>query len=125
MLKCLYVGLGGFIGAICRYLLGLALISVSMVFPFNTLLINVLGSLAIGIISELARSWGQISANLLLFLTVGICGGFTTFSTFSIESVDLLEKGKALLGIGYIVFSIILCLAGVLLGKTIVRAFAS
>ncbi len=124
MLKCLYVGLGGFIGSIGRYLIGLAFIPIAANFPFGTLLINFAGSFVIGIINEFSVKITPVNPKLLLFLTVGICGGFTTFSTFSLETINLFEKSKVWLGAGYVVASVISCLAGVILGKFIIRYFA-
>ena len=125
MLKCLYVGLGGFIGSVCRYLLGIVFVCESSAFPVKTLLINISGSLIIGLISEFSLKISPINADLMLFLTVGVCGGFTTFSTFSLETVNLFEKGKTLLGIEYAAASLLLCIIGVMLGKAIIRTFAA
>lgn len=125
MLKCLYVGLGGFIGSIGRYLVGLAFIPIASNFPFSTLLINFAGSLVIGMVGEFSIKIAPLKPDLLLFLTIGICGGFTTFSTFSLETINLLEKSKVLLGIGYVVVSVISCLSGVILGKFIIRHLVS
>lgn len=120
MLKCLFVGLGGFVGSVLRYLCGLLLFKYSTNFPFHTLIINFVGSFAIGIIMDFSMKISPINANILLLLTVGVCGGFTTFSTFSLETIHLFEKGKIILGLGYIFASVILCLLGVLLGKNII-----
>ncbi|WP_101696819.1 fluoride efflux transporter CrcB [Clostridium minihomine] len=124
MEKCFYVGVGGCIGSICRYLLGLAFLSVSAMFPVNTLLINLLGSAVIGAISEFSPKITPLNPNLLLFLTTGICGGFTTFSTFSLETVNLLEKGRMVAGLGYAAASVVLCLIGVIMGKSLIRLMA-
>ena len=124
MLKCLLVGLGGFIGAICRYLTGLAFSPLATAFPISTLLINFAGAFVIGVITEFSSKIIPIPSALLLFLTTGICGGFTTFSTFSLETVNLFEKGKIVVGFAYAVTSVVLCLTGVLLGKLLIRLFA-
>ena len=120
MMGLLCVGAGGALGAMGRY--GLGLIPLGGELPLMTLLINFLGSVAIGAIvetSELAA--GALSREAVLFLKVGLCGGFTTFSTFSLESLTLLEKGKWLLGGGYMVLSVVLCLLGVALGQRLSR----
>ena len=77
MLNCIFVGLGGFVGSILRYLVGLIPIKNPSGFPINTFLINVFGSLAIGVIACLASKNSNLDSRLILFLKVGICGGFT------------------------------------------------
>ena len=117
MVSCICVGLGGFVGAMCRYLCGL--IPIASSFPLITLLINIVGSLLIGFITTISGQW--MSPHLLLFLKTGVCGGFTTFSTFSLETFQLLGDGKPGIAVAYAAFSIILCLAGVFLGTTLGR----
>ena len=88
-----------------------------------TLLINFLGSVAIGAIveaSELAA--GALPREAVLFLKVGLCGGFTTFSTFSLETLELIEAGQYAIAGAYALVSVVLCVAGVLVGKTLARA---
>lgn len=121
MLKCFYVGLGGCVGSVCRYLVGLALAPISILFPVSTLLINLSGSFLIGVISELSLQTTLLHPDLTLFLTTGICGGFTTFSTFSLETSRLLEDGRTIAGIVYAAASVLLCLIGVTLGRELIR----
>ena len=90
MAECLFVGIGGFIGSVCRYLIGLIPLSQSNGFPVKTLVINVAGAFAIGLISAAAKHTG-LDGRAVLFLKAGICGGFTTFSTFALETVTLFE----------------------------------
>lgn len=116
MINVLFVGLGGFIGASLRYLAG-NIFSFSSDFPFVTLMINLVGSFLIGFISSVAGNSGYISKDLQLFLQTGICGGFTTFSTFSLETVNLIECGRVVFAGLYVLFSVILCIVGVLAGK--------
>ena len=94
MLECIIVGIGGFIGSVCRYLIGLIPVSEKCAFPVKTFAINVAGAFLIGLIAALAAKEWAGSPRLILFLKVGICGGFTTFSTFSLETVSLLQGGK-------------------------------
>lgn len=115
MRSILFVGLGGAIGAIGRYLI--SLFSVKGDFPFLTLLTNLLGAILIGVVVGFADSRENMPKDLILFLKTGVCGGFTTFSTFSLESLLLLENGKHFLGSVYIVASVSLCILGVALGK--------
>lgn len=113
------VGAGGFIGAICRY--GLGLLPLQGTFPITTFFINFAGAVIIGIIAEYAYSTSLLSQNSLLFLKTGVCGGFTTFSTFSLETVALFEKGHWQMGTAYAISSVLACMAGVMIGKFIAK----
>lgn len=115
----LAVGAGGAVGAMCRYGVGLIPWLQRGAFPLHTLLINFLGALAIGLVVGAGQRWPGASDTLLLFLRVGVCGGFTTFSTFSLESLVLLENGRPGLFALYVSASLLLCLAGVWLGKQV------
>lgn len=122
MVLVLWVGLGGFIGTVFRYLLGLVPLPNGIQgFPIITLFINLLGSFLIGLTSELLgdaqnRKWA-------LFLQTGLCGGFTTFSAFSLETLQLLRRNRILEGTGYAIASVVVCLlgayAGLMLGKAL------
>lgn len=116
MWNFLWVGLGGGMGAVCRY--GLSLLPVKGEFPFLTLVTNLLGAVLIGFIVGLAGQ-KQLSSGGVLFWKTGVCGGFTTFSTFSLESLTLFQRGHGILGGLYILLSVALCLAGVALGQRI------
>lgn len=94
LLNCVFVGLGGAAGSICRYLLGLLPLKPVSGFPAITLCINIAGAFALGLIGALAGKYAKLNPQLLLFLRVGVCGGFTTFSTFSVETAGLLQSGK-------------------------------
>ena len=124
MLNCFLVGIGGFIGTVCRYLIGLLPIEPESGFPVKTLAINVSGAFLIGIITALAAKNKSISPQLILMLKVGICGGFTTFSTFSLETSNLLSNGKFGLAALYAALSVLLCLFGIFLAKVIVTKLA-
>ena len=120
MINCLVVGIGGFIGSIFRYLFSkLTIIKGS--FPLNTLLINIIGSLAIGIIAALALKNLDLDEKTVLFLKVGICGGFTTFSTFALDSFELINKGDYLGSFLYILLSIVLSIVCIYLGFYVVK----
>ena len=117
----LSVGAGSFIGGIGRYLISLAMKGVSKGFPWATLAVNLLGCLMIGLL------WGFLSRNASegtswgLFLTVGLCGGFTTFSTFSKEALTMLQAGQTWGFVSYITMSIIAGIALAALGYYIAR----
>lgn len=112
-MNIIFVGSGGAAGAILRY--GLSLLPNKTDFPIWTLLTNLIGAVMIGFIAQLAVK-KNLPAGAVLFLKTGVCGGFTTFSTFSLEAYTLLHKGAFGLGSAYIVLSVVLCLAGILLG---------
>ena len=121
MVDCLVVGAGGFLGALLRHVVGLLPIRPENGFPVHTLSINILGSFAIGVIAALAARLGHHpDVRWILFLKVGLCGGFTTFSSFSLESVHLFRSGGAWPGALYILISLIGCLGAVLAGQWLV-----
>lgn len=118
LFNCLAVGLGGFAGSVCRYLLGLIPVKTGG-FPFTTLLINILGAFVLSLVVSLASRSGMLSARSVLFLKVGLCGGFTTFSTFAYESFSLLGSGHSLSAVCYIALSITLSLLAVWAGQAV------
>ena len=115
MQKIFYVGLGGFIGAALRYLISSKMIADTI--PWGTLLVNVIGGVLIGLIMQFCLSTDYISPNMKLFLTTGVLGGLTTFSTFSYETMCLFSSGDFKNGIFNICLNLFLCLGGVLLGQ--------
>jgi len=118
----LLVGIGGGLGSMGRYLLqkwigGL----VSHPFPIGTFLVNISGSLLIGIFYGLALKGSLPGQDWKLFLTTGICGGFTTFSAFALENVQLLKTGNFLIAGLYIGASVLLGIAAVFGGMALCR----
>ncbi|MDE5764105.1 MAG: fluoride efflux transporter CrcB [Ruminococcus sp.] len=111
----LYVALGGAIGAMGRY--AISLIPVKTDFPVLTLLTNIAGAVIIGFIAGIVSEKNDISANAVLFWKTGICGGFTTFSTFSLEAFTMFENKSFLSGGFYIILSIAGCIIGVWSGR--------
>ena len=106
MIKCLIVGAGGAIGAIGRYLIGLLPMNPENGFPVKTFLINVIGCFNIGIIAALADK-NAVNPNLVLLIKVGICGGFTTFSSFALETEGLIAKGSTGVALMYVILSLV------------------
>lgn len=121
MIECIIVGAGGFVGAVCRYLIGMIPLKEGCAFPIKTLMINIVGSFMIGIVVALASETDFLNPRIVLFLKVGICGGFTTFSSFTLESADLIKSGKMQLAVIYTILSIILGVLAVFAGQGIVR----
>lgn len=110
----LLVGLGGSLGSMLRY--GSSLLITSKHFPYSTLAINITGSFIIGLVFALSMKDDFFSQNWKLFLATGICGGFTTFSAFSIENMHLLQNGKYAIALTYIILSIVLGTAAAYIG---------
>ncbi len=125
MLNCIIVGAGGAAGAMLRYLIGLIPLNRSGSFPVNTFLINIIGSFAIGVIAALALRNDKIDPKLILFLKTGICGGFTTFSSFALETGDLISGGNTAMAAVYAVLSMVMGVAAVFAGEWIVKWAAS
>ena len=118
MLQVFLVGCGGFIGACCRYLLSLGFQRWDFQgFPVATLLANVIGAFFMGFITALFSQCFPDKKGLQLVLTTGTLGGFTTFSTFSLETVNLYQSGHWGQGSIYLLMSIGGCLSGILLGR--------
>jgi CrcB protein len=119
LIAYLWVALGGAIGSVARYALANAMVLLTgPSFPFGTLLINVLGSFIISFFGALTTINGRwpISFEARTFVTVGICGGFTTFSSFSLQTVDLLKHGAPARAFTYASVSVIFCLIACALG---------
>ena len=114
----IWVGIGGMLGAVARYLFGFMIKSIT--FPYATGLVNILGAFIMGIVMGLAIK-GQISPSLRLFLATGICGGFTTFSAFAWENLELLQQQRygsfLVYTMGTLALGIILAAIGYLLAK--------
>ena len=113
ILDCFFVGLGGFVGSVLRYLVSLAPIRHESGFPLVTLGINVLGAFLLGLIMVTAGRNSGIDPRTLLFLKVGVCGGFTTFSTFALEAHTLISGGKPAVALLYMLLSVVLCVLAV------------
>jgi CrcB protein len=112
----LYVAVGGVLGALSRFAIGEWAARVGgPAFPWATLLVNLLGSLLLGLLLRALPGWGA-GPELRALLTVGFCGSFTTFSTFGYETAVLLQQGAVPLALAYALGSVLLGVAGVVLG---------
>ena len=127
MFTYLYIALGGAIGSVARHWLSETVSTrVDSSFPWGTFLVNVSGCVLIGFFGSLAgpggRSFGSTEARA--FFMVGICGGYTTFSAFSLQTLNLLRIGDWPRAGAYAVSSVLVCLLGVWLGHLLAAAFA-
>lgn len=119
MMNCIIVGTGGFLRAVARYLIGLIPINPQNGFPIKTLLINIIGAFVIGLVVAFGakKDWNP---QLILFLKVGICGGFTTFSSFALETNQLMERGSGWWAALYVALSVTGAMAAVYASQYIV-----
>ena len=119
MNKIILVGVGGFIGAALRYLITgyVQNLTHSVAFPYGTLVVNITGCFFIGILSQLFESQSGLTAEMRLFLMIGLLGSFTTYSTFSSETMNLLHDQRLFLALINMSTHIILGLSAVLVGR--------
>lgn len=119
MIHIIYIGVGGFIGAVSRYLLSRYISNLLPSFPFGTLTVNVLGSFILGFIMYSITAGRNISPELREFITIGIIGGFTTMSAFAYESFRLAELNQFMLFALNIALNIILGIGAIYAGKAL------
>jgi CrcB protein len=130
MLAYLWVAIGGALGSVGRYWLsGLLAARFGETFPWGTLVINVTGSFVIGIFAALAIPEGRMDSQSRMFATqflmIGVCGGYTTFSSFSLQTLNLLREREWLYAGGNVILSVILCMIAVWLGYLLGSTFTS
>ncbi len=123
IVKVLLVIAGGGLGAAARYGVRLALPSDAAAFPYATLVVNAGGSFLAGLVAGLVAGGATLPEEARLFLLVGVLGGFTTFSAFSLETVEHLMNGDAAIGAMNVLLSLLLCVAAVVAGLFLGRAF--
>jgi fluoride exporter len=122
-MRFLIVFLGGGLGAALRHGINIAAARVlGTGFPYGTLIINIVGSLAMGLIAEYFALKAGLPQHVRLFLTTGILGGFTTFSAFSLEAALLYERGQLAAAAIYVIASVVLAIGALFAGLAIVRA---
>lgn len=121
MLKVFLAGIGGFVGSILRYSISgfIQDLSRSIDFPYGTLAVNFLGCLAIGFLSQLAESRGYFTAETRTLIFIGVLGGFTTFSAFSNETINLWREGENLLASVNVAAHLVLCLGAVAMSRAV------
>ena len=120
-MNILLVALGGAFGSVSRYLLGtwIQSVSKSIDFPFGTLTVNLIGCFVIGFLSQLAEARGVFVSEARAFIFIGILGGFTTFSSFGNDTINLLRDGETFNALANVGANVILGLALVWLGRTV------
>ncbi len=123
MLKqILFVGLGGGAGSIIRYLISVSTNKYfDFKFPIHTITVNILGSLLIGLTLGYLQKTGNVESSLKYLIAIGFCGGFTTFSSFAFENMNLFNGNNTWIAIVYISLSLIFCLLAVVAGLQLVK----
>jgi CrcB protein len=118
---CLAVAAGGAFGTLARYLISLTALPFDRELPWGTIAVNVTGCFIIGLVGTLTLAQGRypISEGARLFFMVGLCGGYTTFSAFSLQTFDLLRSGALVRAAANVLISVVLCIAAVALGHAI------
>ncbi len=119
MLNGIVVAMGGAIGAVLRYLIGLLPLNPQNGFPLKTFCINVIGAFVIGLVAALSAR-ASLNPRFTLFLKVGICGGFTTFSSFALETETLLGKGNQTIALFYVLSSLVCGVLAVAVAESLV-----
>jgi fluoride exporter len=129
MMAYLWVAIGGALGSVARFGLNnlISAMPLGETFPLGTLCINVLGSFIIGVFGALTQPelGGAHRATIIQFFMIGICGGFTTFSSFSLQTLNLIRDGEWFAAAGNILLSVILCMIAVWLGWLLGSVFNS
>ena len=122
MIKVIYVGIGGFLGAILRYTLGsyIGTLTKHLPFYFSTLTVNIIGCILIGLLTGFFESQKLMSHEIRLFLMLGLLGSFTTFSTFSLDTMVLFGEDRFFLGVLNVFLHVLLGLGGVVAGREII-----
>lgn len=120
-MNILFVAVGGAVGSVLRYLLGtwIQSVSKSIDFPFGTLTVNLIGCFVIGFLSQLAEARGAFTSESRALVFVGILGGFTTFSSFGNDTINLLRDGETFNALANVGANVILGLSLVWLGRTV------
>ena len=127
MTSYLWVAVGGAVGSVTRFWLSGVVDQRWETFPWGTMAVNVTGSVLIGMLAALSEPHGRwfVSSELRQFLMIGVCGGYTTFSSFSLQTLNLARDGEWLPAAMNVALSVVLCLAGVWLGNSLALSLNS
>ena len=122
---CLLVMAGGALGTLARYTVSVLASPISRDLPWGTIIINITGSFVIGLFGTLTLASGRfpVSENVRLFVMIGVCGGYTTFSSFSLQTLDLLRSGALVRAAVNMGLSVALCVAAVAVGHAVAAHF--
>lgn len=126
MIGILWMGAGGFLGTIARYLVSSAIAGVvGETFPWGTVVVNVTGCFVIGVLAIATGPDGRIvvAPDIRQFLLIGICGGYTTFSSFSLQTLNLLRAGDVMGAMGNVLVSVVACMLAVWAGAVAAQIF--
>lgn len=118
---CIVVMIGGALGTFARYVVSVLALPISRDLPWGTIIINVTGSFIIGLFGTLTLAQGRypVSENVRLFVMIGLCGGYTTFSSFSLQTLDLMRNGATVRAAVNVFASVVLCVVAVALGHVV------
>ena len=118
---CILVMIGGALGTLARYVVSVLALPISRDLPWGTILINATGSFIIGLFGTLTLAHGRfpVSENVRLFVMIGLCGGYTTFSSFSLQTLDLMRNGAVVRATVNVFASVVLCVLAVALGHVV------
>ncbi len=118
---CLVVMIGGALGTLARYAIGVLALPISGQLPLGTIIINITGSFVIGLFGTLTLASGRfpVSETMRLFVMIGLCGGYTTFSSFSLQTLDLMRNGALERAAINVAASVVLCIAAVAAGHAV------
>ena len=122
---CLLVMIGGALGTLARYAVSTLASPISGQLPWGTIIINITGSFVIGLFGTLTLASGRypVSENTRLFVMIGLCGGYTTFSSFSLQTLDLMRNGAMTRAMVNVAASVVLCIAAVAVGHAVGAQF--
>jgi fluoride exporter len=122
-MQILIVAVGGAVGSVCRFLTGVVVTRLAgPAFPWGTFTVNVVGSFAIGFLAELVARKLNASMEMRLLIVVGFLGGFTTFSSFSLDTIALIERGATAAALSYVLASVVISLLATFGGLAFGRA---